>query len=149
MKKEDIKVYKHRLLELRDRLRGDVTSMADVALGSESSEPTSMPIHMAELGSDNFEQEFTLSLLATEEGTLGMVDDALVRIANGSYATCTQCAGKIPKTRLNALPYASLCFACAESVERSGNGRSTNGRRANERATHGGVKGNSRVNRPR
>ena len=144
MKKEDIKVYKQRLLELRDRLRGDVTAMADVALGSESSEPTSMPIHMAELGSDNFEQEFTLSLLATEEGTLGMIKDALVRIHNGSYATCTQCAGKIPKTRLNAIPYASLCFACAESVERPGNGHATGGKVAHREA-----KANRRVNRPR
>jgi len=138
MKKEDIKVYKQRLLELHRRLRGDVTAMADVALGSESSEPSSMPIHMAELGSDNFEQEFTLSLLATEEGTLSMVEDALVRIEKGSFAICTQCEGKIPKTRLNAIPYTPLCFKCAETGEHAMNGR-TNGRAVNDQ----------RVNRPR
>jgi len=136
MKKEDIKIYKQRLLELRRRLRGDVTAMADVALGNESSEPTNMPIHMAELGSDNFEQEFTLSLLATEEGTLKMIEDALVRIENGSFAVCAGCSGKIPKTRLNAIPYAPLCYQCAETGEydtngRSGNGRAGNGRRVN------------------
>ncbi len=115
MKKEDMKVYKQRLLELRARLRGDVTSMADAALGHEGTETTSMPIHMAELGSDNFEQEFTLSLMATEEGTLELIEEALVRIENGAYAVCKGCEDKIPKTRLNAIPYTSLCFKCAES----------------------------------
>jgi len=126
MKKEDIKVYKQRLLELRRRLRGDVTAMADVALGNESSEPTSMPIHMAELGSDNFEQEFTLSLLATEEGTLKLIKDALARIENGCFAVCTNCSGKISKTRLNAIPYAPLCYQCAETGEHDSNGRRVN-----------------------
>ena len=145
MKKSDITVYKQRLLEMRQRLRGDVTAMADVALGSEKSEPTIMPIHMAELGSDNFEQEFTLSLLATEEGTLGMIEDALVRIENDSFAVCTGCAGKIPKMRLNAIPYTPLCIKCAETGEskfRGGGGH------------HGAGNGRSggnghRVNRPR
>ncbi len=145
MKKIDIKTYKQRLLEMRRRLRGDVTSMADVALGSESSEPTSMPIHMAELGSDNFEQEFTLSLLATEEGTLSMIEDALVRIENGSFAICTGCEGKIPKTRLNAIPYTPLCIQCAETGEGKHSGKGTCRGTGNGRA--GG--GSGRVNRPR
>ena len=115
MKKTEVQVYKQRLLELRARLRGDVTSMADAALGNEHSESTSMPIHMAELGSDNFEQEFTLSLMATEEGTLGMIDEALARIKNGIYAICLGCKGKIPKTRLNVIPYTPVCVKCAES----------------------------------
>src|SRR5262245_7431173 len=61
MKKADLKVFRDQLLDIRARLRGDVTSMASAALrksGAEGSE-SSMPIHMAELGSDNFEQEFT------------------------------------------------------------------------------------------
>jgi DnaK suppressor protein len=149
MKKEDIKVYKQRLLEFRRRLRGDETAMADVALGSESSEPSSMPIHMAELGSDNFEQEFTLSLLATEEGTLSMIEDALVRIENGSFAICTQCEGKIPKTRLNAIPYTPLCFQCAETCEHASNRGATNRRATNGRSTNGRAKNDQRVNRPR
>ncbi len=115
MKKTDIEAYKQRLLEMRARLRGDVTSMADAALGNDKSESTSMPIHMAELGSDNFEQEFTLSLMATEEGTLGMIDAALARIEAGGFAICLGCNGKIPKMRLNAIPYTPFCVKCAES----------------------------------
>jgi DnaK suppressor protein len=116
MKKADMRVYKERLLGLRARLRGDVTSMAEAALrksGNEGSEASSMPIHMAELGSDNYEQEFTLSLLATEEDTLGMIEMALERVESGCYGTCLECGGPIPKTRLNAIPHASLCVKCA------------------------------------
>lgn len=159
MKKEEIKIYKQRLLELRQRLRGDVTSMADVALGSENSESSSMPIHMAELGSENFEQEFTLSLMASEEGTLNLIEGALVRIEKGSYATCTECERKIPKTRLNAIPYTPLCYKCAESGENSSNGHRFIDHGANGREVHGkgaaahGTKergvSSRRVNRPR
>lgn len=113
MKKADMKVYKERLLDLRARLRGDVSSMTDAALGAEGSEASSMPIHMAELGSDNFEQEFTLSLLATEEDTLGMIEAALERIEDGTYGICVECGHVIPKTRLNAIPHTPLCVKCA------------------------------------
>jgi DnaK suppressor protein len=76
---------------------------------------SSMPIHMAELGSDNFEQEFTLSLLANEEDRLGMIENALQRIEGGEFGQCEQCDGVIPKTRLNAIPYTPVCVKCAES----------------------------------
>jgi len=115
MKKAVMKVYKQRLLELHARLRGDVSSMADAALRHEGSESSSMPIHMAELGSDNFEQEFTLSLMATEEGTLEKIAEALARVDQGTYAVCTSCEGQITKTRLNAIPYTPMCIKCAES----------------------------------
>ena len=122
MKKADMKVYKERLLGLRARLRGDVSSMTDAALrksGNEGSEASSMPIHMAELGSDNYEQEFTLSLLATEEDTLSLIENALQRIEEGTYGICLDCQGIIPKTRLNAIPYAPLCVKCASERDQN------------------------------
>lgn len=123
MKKAETKVYKERLLNLRARLRGDVTQMADAALRKNRMDGTrefsSMPIHMADLGSDNFEQEFTLSLMENEEGTLELIEMALERIEDGTYGQCDECGVKIPKARLNALPYAPLCVKCAGQLERS------------------------------
>ena len=114
MKKVEMKVFKERLLSLRARLRGDVTQMADTALKKSRIDPggehSSMPIHMADLGSDNFEQEFTLSLMESEEGTLGAIEAALERIEEGTYGTCEECGVKIPKARLNAIPYTILCM---------------------------------------
>lgn len=118
MKKADMAVYKQRLLDLRARLRGDVTSMAEAALG-EGSEASSMPIHMAELGSENFEQEFTLSLMASEEDTLEMIELALQRIEAGTFGRCHECEGTIPKTRLNALPYTPMCVKCAATRDQN------------------------------
>lgn len=123
MKKAELKVYKERLLALRARLRGDVTQMADAALKKNGLESngnlSSMPIHMADLGSDAYEQEFTLSLMETEEGTLGAIESALERIEEGTFGICEECSAAIPKTRINAIPYVSLCVKCASRNERS------------------------------
>ncbi|QDU56348.1 TraR/DksA family transcriptional regulator [Aeoliella mucimassa] len=119
MKKADMQVYKQRLLALRARLRGDVSAMADAALRKSGLEGdnSSMPIHMAELGSENYEQEFTLSLVATEEDTLQQIDAAISRVDQGTFGKCVECDGVIPKTRLNAIPFAPMCIKCAEKFE--------------------------------
>ncbi len=121
MKKAEMKPYKELLVAMRARLRGDVTAMAEAALNKTRMEAngdlSSMPIHMADIGSDNFEQEFTLSLMQSEEETLDMIEGALERIEEGVYGQCEECGSKIPKTRLNAIPYAILCVKCAERME--------------------------------
>ncbi|MBX7072228.1 MAG: TraR/DksA family transcriptional regulator [Pirellulales bacterium] len=121
MKKPEMKVYRDRLVALRARLRGDVNQLADAALkknGNEAGNISSMPIHMADIGTENFDQEFTLSLMQTEESTLGSIESALERIEDGSYGSCEECGVKIPKARLNAIPYATTCVKCAEQLER-------------------------------
>jgi RNA polymerase-binding protein DksA len=121
MKKADIKVYRERLIALRARLRGDVSQMAEATLKKSRTEAngdlSSMPIHMADIGSDNFEQEFTLSLMENGEGTLGLIEKALERIEEGTYGVCEECGAKIPKTRLNAILYATMCIKCASKLE--------------------------------
>ncbi len=123
MNKADLKAFKDRLLALRARLRGDVTQMAEATLKKNRTESngdlSSMPIHMADIGSDNFEQEFTLSLMENEEGTLGLIESSLERIEEGTYGQCEECGVRIPKSRLNAIPYATLCVRCASRQERS------------------------------
>lgn len=123
MNHADMKAYRDRLLTLRARLRGDVNHMAEAALKKSRSEAngdlSSMPIHMADIGSDNFEQEFTLNLMQNEEATLEQIEAALERIEEGSYGRCDECGAKIPKARLNAIPYASWCVKCAEQMEQA------------------------------
>jgi RNA polymerase-binding protein DksA len=96
--------------------------MADATLKKSRSEAngdlSSMPIHMADIGSDNFEQEFTLSLMENDGGTLTQIESSLERIEEGTYGQCEECGVKIPKSRLNAIPYATLCVRCAEQQER-------------------------------
>ena len=72
---------------------------------------------MAELGSDNFDQELTLSLLGSEKDALDQIADALGRIEDGSYGLCETCGKKIAEPRLEAIPYAAQCVRCASKVE--------------------------------
>ncbi len=124
MKKAEANAYKNVLLALRARLRGDVNQLADAALKKNRSEAngnlSSMPIHMADLGSDNFEQEFSLSLMENDEMTLDAIEGALERIEAGIYGDCEECGTKIPKTRLEAIPYTALCVKCASKMESRG-----------------------------
>jgi DnaK suppressor protein len=121
MNKAELSAYKELLLRLRARLRGDVSQMADAALKKSRSEAngdlSTMPIHMADIGSDNFEQEFTLSLMENEGQALALIESSLERIEEGTYGQCEECGVKIPKARLNAIPYATLCVRCAEQQE--------------------------------
>jgi DnaK suppressor protein len=123
MKKTETKVYKDRLVALRARLRGDVTQMAEAALKKSRTEAngdlSSMPIHMADIGTDNFEQEFTLSLMENEETALSQIESALERIEDGTYGACEECGAKIPKARLEAIPYTAVCVKCASHMEKS------------------------------
>ncbi|MFO0903436.1 MAG: TraR/DksA C4-type zinc finger protein [Pirellulales bacterium] len=122
MNKREMKDYKKLLLGLRGRLRGDVSAMADAALNKTRSEASgdlsSMPIHMADVGSDNFEQEFTLSLMENDEESLNQIEAALERIEEGVYGVCLECEAKIPKTRLNAIPYTPHCVKCASKLQK-------------------------------
>jgi DnaK suppressor protein len=121
MKKDELKVYRERLLSLRARLRGDVNQLADAALKKNGNDGggslSSMPIHMADIGSDNFEQEFTLTLMQSEESTLAAIELALEKIEDATYGICEECEVKIPKTRLNAIPYTTVCVKCAQQHE--------------------------------
>ena len=72
---------------------------------------------MAELGSGNFEQELTLNLLGGEKNALDQIEAAIERIEDGSYGRCEECGKKIPKTRLEAIPYAAQCVRCASQGE--------------------------------
>ena len=94
-----------------------MTQMEDNALNKDHSKTTSMPNHMAELGSGNFVQELALSLLGSENDTLDQIEAAIERIEDGSYGQCEECGGKIPKPRLEAIPYAALCVQCASQQE--------------------------------
>ena len=60
-----------------------------------------------------------LSLLGSEKDALDQIDGALKRIEDGSYGQCEECGTKIPKPRLEAIPYAALCVQCASQQEAS------------------------------
>jgi DnaK suppressor protein len=124
MKKKDLDDLRNVLLQYRSRVRGDVQQLTNGALdgGHDSKSPT----HMAELGTDTFEQDFSLGVMERDQGVLEEIEDALKRIDKGTFGLCEGCLeqGKppskaaIPKARLNAVPYARYCVECARKRER-------------------------------
>ncbi len=119
MTNTDLTLQRERLLALRARLQGDTTQMEDDSL-KDHSKTTSIPTDIEELGSDNADQELTLSLLGSEEDALDQIEAALQRIEDGSYGECETCGAKIPKSRLEAIPYAAQCVRCASQQENHG-----------------------------
>lgn len=73
---------------------------------------------LADKASSAYTKEFLYSLSNTDREVLQKVDDALVRIANGSFGVCVECGDSLNKKRLGAVPWASHCLSCQEKVER-------------------------------
>jgi RNA polymerase-binding protein DksA len=121
MSPAEIESYRQRLLALQGRLGGDVSQLTDEALrtagGEASGGLSNMPLHPADLGTDNFEQEFTFSLLQNQEQVLDEIADALERIRQGRFGACEECGQPIPARRLQALPHARHCVECARKLE--------------------------------
>jgi RNA polymerase-binding transcription factor DksA len=122
MTKSELEAHRRQLLALQNRLNGDIDHLSDEAFrksgGDASGNLSHMPIHMADLGTDNFEQENTLNLLANEETILAEITAALERIDNGTFGQCEECHGEIlPKARLRELPYTRYCVDCARKLD--------------------------------
>jgi RNA polymerase-binding protein DksA len=119
--KDDIEVFKRALLEKRREILRNVTEFEDEALKKSrldaSGDLSSMPIHMADLGTDNYEQEFALDLMGSERKLLKEIDEALQRIEEGTYGVCEGTGKPIRKARLKAQPWAKYCVEYARMLE--------------------------------
>ena len=114
----EIEKFKALLLEKRNELLGNVSYMEIDALREDRSNLSSMPIHMADLGTDSYEQEFTLELMNSERKLISEIDEALGRIEDGTYGICQVNGELIPKPRLKAIPWARCCVSCAILLEK-------------------------------
>jgi RNA polymerase-binding transcription factor DksA len=123
MTKADLETYRDTLVHLQARLNGDVSHLANEALRSGGGEAggnlSNAPLHPADLGTDNFEQEFTLNLLQNQEQVLKEITEALARIRTGTFGRCEECQAVIRKGRLQAVPYTRYCVGCARKLQQS------------------------------
>ena len=115
---KEIQKFRILLLEKRNELLGNVSYMENDALHEDRSDLSNMPIHMADLGTDSYEQEFTLELLDSERKLIAEIDQALDRIEDGTYGICQVNGEPIPKPRLEAIPWARCCVSCANLLEK-------------------------------
>ncbi|MFO0793825.1 MAG: TraR/DksA C4-type zinc finger protein [Candidatus Brocadiaceae bacterium] len=119
--KDEFAQYKKLLLSLRERLVGNVDSMQGEALKRSrqdaSGDLSNVPIHMADVGTDNYERELMIELIQSGEASVRNIDSALEKMEEGSFGICEVCNKKIGKERLKAVPYAKLCIDCQREEE--------------------------------
>ena len=124
LKPDELGSFRELLLGLRSRLKGDLDQMTDEALRRAQPESSgnlsNVPLHMADVGTENYDQEFTLSLIENEQSTLEQVLESLARIDAGTYGKCDECGEPIAKPRLQAVPYTKYCIQCARKLENGG-----------------------------
>ncbi len=117
----DTEHFKQMLLEKRREILRNVNEFEDEALKKSrldaAGDLSSMPIHMADIGTDNYEQEFALGLMDSERKLLKEIDEALERIEQQTYGICEGTGKPIPKVRLEAQPWARYCVEYARKLE--------------------------------
>lgn len=116
--KTELKHYRDILLNKRAEILADVSSMEKQALEGGSGALSHQPQHIAEQGSDTYDQTLALSIAEADRKTIKEIDDALQRIDDGTYGVCEVSGKVISKTRLEELPWARLTIEAARERDR-------------------------------
>lgn len=118
LNKRELDKYREILNQKRNEVAGDVFDMESEALGHGKGELSSLPQHMADQGSDEYDQSLSLGLAQSQRVLLKEIDAALVRIEAKTYGVCEALGVPIPKERLNATPWARYSVEGARMVDR-------------------------------
>lgn len=116
--KRDLDRFRQMLTRKRAELLGDVTQMEKEALQSGSGSLSNVPQHMAEQGSDTYDQGLSLDLAAVDRRLIKEIDDALRRIDDGTFGICEMTFKPIKPERLEELPWARYAIEAQRELER-------------------------------
>ncbi len=123
MNREEREHYRQRLREMAVRLKNDEVGVMSEALrqtGGGASNLSNVPLHLADISTEAFEQEMSTSLLTNGRQMQIEVAAALDRIDEGTFGKCMQCGDDLSAGRLQALPYTRYCLDCAQNAEEDG-----------------------------
>jgi len=109
-------VFYNRLLELRDQLMRQMNGLAKES----AQEMAGYSLHMADSGTDNFDRDFALSLLSSDQDAIYEIEEALKRIEKNTYGVCELTGKPIPKSRLEAIPWTRFTVQAQAQLEREG-----------------------------
>ena len=114
---KELERYKQLLLEKRKEVLADLQSI-EQNMFQDGGEISSMPVHLADIGTDNFEQEFSLELMEEAKRTLHEIQLALERIEDGTFGICEGLGIPIEKERLDAIPWTRYSLEYARQKEK-------------------------------
>lgn len=116
--KKELDQFRAILLRKRAEVAGDIHTMESEALKGESGALSNLPQHLAEQGSETYEQTLALDLVAADRRLVKEIDDALKRISDGTYGLCELSGKPIKAERLQELPWARYSIEAARELER-------------------------------
>jgi len=105
-----------RLMELRDYLQRQRSDLARAAL----EEQPQFGTHMADAGTDNYDRDFALGMLSSEQDATYEIEEALNRIRDGTYGICELTGRRIPEARLEAVPWTRFTAEAEKELEKDG-----------------------------
>ena len=108
--------YYRNLLDLRTRLLAQMSGLAK----DSAEEMSSYSLHMADSGTDNFDRDFALSLLSSDQDAIYEIEDALKRIEKTTFGICESTEKPIPKARLDAIPWTRYTVEAQALLEKNG-----------------------------
>jgi DnaK suppressor protein len=114
--KAEWQVFYDRLLELRDQLQRQMNGLAKES----AQEMAGYSLHMADSGTDNFDRDFALSLLSSDQDAIYEIEEALKRIEKGTYGVCELTNKPIPRARLEAIPWTRFTVTAQAQLEKDG-----------------------------
>ncbi len=120
LSKKQLRDFRELLVAKRRQILGDVTTMESEALsGGNSGSSSRLPQHMADAGSDTYDQSLALDLVASQRELLKEIDTAIEKIDNNTYGICEDLGIPISLDRLQAKPWARLSIDAARREERA------------------------------
>lgn len=114
----------HRLLvDLRSHLTEEIERHSEETLKRSSKDDagdlSAYGQHMADAGTDTFDRDFALSMVASEQEALSEIDAAIKRIHEGTYGICEITQKPIAKERLLAVPFTRYSAEAQKDLERN------------------------------
>ena len=108
--------FYNRLLELREQLLRQMNGLAKES----AQEMAGYSLHMADSGTDNFDRDFALSLLSSDQDAIYEIEEALKRIEKNTYGVCELTGKAIPRARLEAIPWTRFTVQAQAQLEKEG-----------------------------
>jgi len=121
---KELEHFKNMLLEKRFQILQDIAQIDQQAhrksaKGDETGDLSAVPIHLADIGSDTFEQELTLTASESERQLITEIDEAMERVEEGTYGLCLGTGKPIKKSRLEAMPWTKYSVEYAQQIQQS------------------------------
>jgi len=117
---EKFKRYYKLLIELRNHVTGQVDQHSEETLKRSAKEDSGdLSSYGTDGGTDSFDRDFALSLVANEQEALAEVEAAIQRIKNGTYGVCEHTQQPINKERLLAVPFTRYTAAAMKEIEKT------------------------------